>query len=147
MGDKSDAMRCDAMRYDAMIMAIFIRSQDDSMILQNALDEQSQPRDNSEQPQAYLLDLKKAYLRVSKPILWKVLDKLKMPRSIVSKLQDLYEFTEYNVRRHEKDSSHFFPQRELREGCPTSAVTFNVLHRAVMRVVTEMRKRRLMKTD
>ena len=28
----------------------FIRIQEDSMILQNALDEQSQPRDNSEQP-------------------------------------------------------------------------------------------------
>ena len=68
------------------------------MILQNALDEQSQPRDNSEQPRAYLLDPKKAYPRVSKPILWKILDKLKMPRSVISKLLDLYEFTEYKVR-------------------------------------------------
>ena len=36
------------------------------MMLLSALDEQSQPRDNSEQPQAYLSDLKKAYPRVSK---------------------------------------------------------------------------------
>ena len=56
---------------------IFIRIQDDSMILQNAPDEESQPRDNSEQPQAYLLDLKKAYSRVSRPILWKILEKCK----------------------------------------------------------------------
>ena len=76
---------------------IFIRIQEDSMISQNALDDQSQSRDNSEQPQAYPLDLKKAYPRVSKPILWKILDKLKMPRSVISKLQDLYEFTEYKV--------------------------------------------------
>ena len=119
---------------------IFIRIQEDSLILQNALDEQNEPRDNSEQPQAYLLDLKKAYPRVSKPILWKILDKLKMPRSVISKLQDLYEFTEYKVRGHERDSSSFFPQRGLREGCPTSPVIFNIFHQAVMRVATEMRK-------
>ena len=63
-----------------------IRIQEDSLILQNALDEQSEPKDNSEQPQAYLLDLKKAYPRLSKPILWKILDKLKMPRSVITKL-------------------------------------------------------------
>ena len=119
---------------------IFIRIQEDSLILQNALDEQNEARDNSEQPQAYLLDLKKAYPRVSKPVLWKILDKLKMPRSVISKLQDLYEFTEYNVRGHERDSSSFFPQRGLREGCPTSPVIFNIFHQAVMRVATEMRK-------
>ena len=99
-----------------------------------------EPRDNSEQPQAYLLDLKKAYPRVSKPILWKILDKLKMPRSVISKLQDLYEFTEYKVRGHERDSSSFFPQRRLREGYPTSPVIFNIFHQAAMRVATEMRK-------
>ena len=119
---------------------IVICIQEDSLILQNALDEQSEPRDNSEQPQAYLLDLKKAYPRVRKPILWKILDKLKMPRSVISKLQDLYEFTEYKVRGHERDTSSFFPQRGLREGCPTSPVIFNIFHQAVMRVATEMRK-------
>ena len=70
---------------------VFIRIQEDSVMLQNALDGQGQPTDCSEQPQAFLLDLKKAYH--SKPILWKILDKFKMPRSVISKLQDLYEFT------------------------------------------------------
>ena len=121
---------------------IFIRIQEDSMILQNAIDEQSQPRDYNEQSQAYLLDLKKAYPRVSKPILWKLLEKLSIPRSVISKLQDLYEFTEYKVRGQEEDSSSFFPQRGLREGCPTSPVIFNIFHQTVMRVATEMRKER-----
>ena len=40
---------------------IFIHIQKDSMILPNAQDEQSQPRENSEQPQGYLFYLKKAY--------------------------------------------------------------------------------------
>jgi len=124
----------------ADVTQIFIRIQEDSMILQNALDEQSLSRDSSEQPQAYLLDLKKAYPRVSKPMLWKTLDKLKIPRSVISKLQDLYAFTEYKVRGQESDSLSFFPQRGLREGCPTCPVIFNTFHQAVMRVATEMRK-------
>ena len=78
-------------------------------MLQNALDGQGQPTDCSEQPQAFLLDLKKGYPRVSKPILWTILDKFKMPRSVISKLQDLYEFTEYKVRGQQRDSSSFFP--------------------------------------
>ena len=52
----------------------------------------------------------------------------------------LYEFTEYKVRGHERDSSSFFPQRGLREECPTSPVIFNIYHQAVMRVATEVRK-------
>ena len=119
---------------------IFIRIQEDSIMLQNALDGQSQPILSREQPQAFLLDLKKAYPRVSKPILRKILEKLKMPRSTISNLQDLYEFTEYKVRGHERDSSSLFPQRGLREGCPTSPVIFNIYHQAVMRVATEVRK-------
>ena len=117
---------------------IFILTKEDSMILQNVLDEQSQPRDNNEKPQAYLLDLKKAYPRVSRPILCKILEKLKMP--ITRKLQVLYEFTEYKVRGQEGESSSFFPQRGLWEGCQTSQVIFNLFHQTVMRVATEMRK-------
>ena len=48
---------------------IFICIQEDSIMLKNALDGQSQPILSREQPQAFLLDLKKAYPRVSKPIL------------------------------------------------------------------------------
>ena len=54
----------------------------------------------------------KADPRLSKPILWKILDKLKMPRSHISKLKDLYEFTEYKVREHERDSSNFFHKED-----------------------------------
>ena len=39
---------------------VFIRIQEDSVMLQNAIDGQGQPTDCSEQPQASLLDLKKA---------------------------------------------------------------------------------------
>ena len=52
---------------------IFIRIQEDSIVLQKALDGQSEPGDNSEQPQAYLLDPEKACPRVSRSVLWKIL--------------------------------------------------------------------------
>ena len=63
-----------------------------------------------------------------------------MPRSVIIKLQDLYEFTEYKVRGQEGDSSSFFPQRGIHKGCPSSPVIFNRFHEAVTRVATEMRK-------
>ena len=63
-----------------------------------------------------------------------------MPRSTISKLLDLYEFTEYKVRGQERDSSSFFPQRGLHEEYPTSPMTFNIYHQAVMRVATEVKK-------
>ena len=65
---------------------VFIPIQEDSVMLQNSLDGQGQPTDCSEQPHDFLLDLKKACPRVSKPILWKILDKFKRPRSVISKL-------------------------------------------------------------
>ena len=51
-----------------------------------------------------------------------------MPKSVMSKLQDLYEFTEHKVRGQERGSSSFFPQRGLHEGCPISPVIFNIFH-------------------
>ena len=51
---------------------IFIRIQEDSIMLQNALHGKRQPTLSSEQPRAFLLNLKKAYPIVSKPMLWKI---------------------------------------------------------------------------
>ena len=65
-----------------------------------------------------------------------------MPRSVISNLQDLYWFTVYKVRGQERDISNFFPRRGLHEECPTSPVIFNRFHQAVVRIATEMRKRK-----
>ena len=42
---------------------------------------------------AILLDLKKAYPRVIRPILWAIMEKYRLPSKVIEKLKDLHEFT------------------------------------------------------
>ena len=88
---------------------------------------------------AILLDLKTAYPRVSRPILWAILEKYRLPNKVIDKLKDLHEFTSYRVRGEERDSTKFIPQRGLREGCATSPVIFSIFHQAVIRVAENER--------
>lgn len=84
-------------------------------------------------PTARLLDLRKAYPRVSKPALWMLLERYGMSGKCLETIMDLHETTEYKVRGREGTSEGWKPARGLREGCSTSPVLFNVYHQAVMR--------------
>ena len=93
-----------------------------------------------EWPEARLLDLEKAYPRVSKPALWQLLDRYGMKGKCLETLMDLHEGTEYRVRGMEGMSEGWIPARGLREGCSTSPILFNIFHQAVMRQATERRE-------
>ena len=71
---------------------------------------------------------------MSRPILWAILEKYRLPNKVIDKLKNLHEFTLYRVRGEERDSTKFIPQRGLREGCATSPVIVNIFHQAVIRV-------------
>ena len=86
-----------------------------------------------EWPVARLLDLRKAYPRVSKPALWGLLERYGMKGRCLESLIDLHECTVYKVRGKEGMSESWMPARGLREGCSTSPILFNVYHQAVMR--------------
>jgi len=86
-----------------------------------------------DQPCATLLDLKKAYPRVNKPILWAILKKWGVPERILRTLKGLHEATEYSVLGKDGESQSWMPERGLREGCATSPVLFNVYHAMAMR--------------
>ena len=116
---------------------IFVRIQEDVKVVRN-MEEISNEREERKE-MAILLDLKKAYPRVSRPILWAVLEKYRLPNKVIDKLKDLHEFTSYRVRGEERDSTEFIPQRGLREGCATSPVIFNIFHQAVIRVAEKER--------
>ena len=95
-----------------------------------------------EWPVARLLDLRKAYPRVSKPALWLLLERYGMKGKCLESLMDLHECTEYKVRGKEGMSDAWMPARGLREGCSTSPILFNVFHQAVMRQAEETRGER-----
>ena len=116
---------------------IFVRIQEDMKVVRN-MEEISKEREERKE-MAILLVLKKAYPRVSRPILWAILEKYRLPNKVIDKLKDLHEFTSYRVRGEERDSTEFIPQRGLREGCAMSPLIFNIFHLAVARVAEKER--------
>ena len=86
-----------------------------------------------------LLDLEKAYPRVSKPALWMLLERYGLKGKMLETLVDLHSTTEYKVRGKEGMSSAWVPARGLREGCSTFHILFNIYHQAVMRQAGEAR--------
>ena len=91
-------------------------------------------------PIATLLDIKKAYPRVNRPILWSMLRKYGMREESIRILKGLHEETEYRVKGKNENSDAWRPLRGLREGCATSPILFNVYHSAAMRQAAEKRQ-------
>ena len=84
-------------------------------------------------PVATLLDVKKAYPRVSRPIPGNVLRKYGMTEECIRIPRGLPKEKECSVRGREENSDSWRPLRGLREGCATSPVLFNIYHSAAMR--------------
>ena len=101
---------------------IFVRIQDVKVI--RNMEEINNEREERKE-MASLIDLKKAYLRVIRPILLAILENHRLPNKVIDKRKDLHEFTSYRVRGvGERDSTKFIPQRGLPEGCAMSPVIF-----------------------
>ena len=122
---------------------ILVRIEEDVEDLNKRRRRQGRMEENGDgDPVARLLDLRKAYPRVSKPALWMILSKYGLSGTFLDTLKDLHETTAYMVRGREGDSSSWYPERGLREGCPTSPTLFNIYHQAVMRRAEEERRAR-----
>ena len=87
------------------------------------------PDNHSSDPEARLLDLRKAYPRVNKPVLWEMLRRNGMQGDFLNSIIDLHEATKYQVKGKEENSLECLPERGLREGFSTSPCLFNVYHR------------------
>ena len=91
-------------------------------------------------PSARLLDLTKAYPRVNKPALWRLLERYGLEGDFLRLLREMHETAEYVVRGKEVNSDSWKPERGLTEGCPSSPDLFNIYHQAPMRIAEKARK-------
>ena len=119
---------------------VIIRMKEDADDLRKRREQQNLPIEESTDPTATLLDLRKAYPRVNKPALWEMLRRYGMDGSFLNSLMDLHEATKYRVKGMEGESDEWTPERGLREGCSTSPCLFNIFHQVVMRIA-EIEKR------
>ena len=126
-------------RSTADVVQVMQRIQEDVVDCKRRVNDGASDTNEDEWPCARLLDLRKAYPRVSNPALWSLLERYGMKGQCLETLVDLHEMTEYRVKGSEGLSEGWMPVRGLREGCPTSPILFNIYHQAVMRQALEAR--------
>ena len=120
---------------------IMYRIQEDAIDLRRRKERAGEVINGDEEPAARLLDLQKAYPRVNKPALWRLLVRYGMGNKCLRVLQDLHETTEYKIKGRDGESEPWIPERGLREGGATSPPLFNIYHQAPMRLAKEERER------
>ncbi|CAJ1396225.1 unnamed protein product [Effrenium voratum] len=86
-------------------------------------------------------DLEKAYPKVARHALWKLLEMKGCPPGFLGVLKALHDHTASHVRFDGGTSAEFVPDRGLREGCPSSPVLFNLYHHGIMEVFRARRAR------
>ena len=79
-----------------------------------------------------LFDIEKAYPRVSRDTLWKLMLTKGAPREVINTCKALHEGTNYQDRIHAGSSNIYQADKGLREGCPSSPPLFNLYHHAVL---------------
>ena len=115
---------------------IFVRVQEDAKVARN-MEEINNKREERKE-MAIFLDLKKAYARVSRPTLWAILEKYRLPNK--NKQKGLHESTSCRVGGGGETRYGVHPtERILREERATPPVSFNILHQAVIRVAERER--------
>ena len=92
-----------------------------------------------DRPGAVLLDTTKAYPRVNRPLLWKVLENLGMTKKVLDLMKGLHGETKYRIRGREGLSEAWQHERGLREGDATSPILFNLYHDQSMKLASETR--------
>ena len=75
-------------RSTAGAMQIFVRIQEDVKVVRNMVEINNEREETKEM--AILLDLKKVYPKVTRPILWAILENYRLPNKVLDKLKDLH---------------------------------------------------------
>ena len=109
------------------------RSVDDALqVTRRLVEEGTSSMDTGEVMLVRLFDIEKAFPRVSRDSLWRLMKIKGASNEFISVCQALHEHTEYQVRVYQGVSAMYRVDKGLREGCPSSPPLFNCYHAAVM---------------
>ena len=129
-------------RATADVTQIMVRIQEDTVDLRKRMAAAGEELAEDDKPAARLLDLRKAYPRINKYIMWRILEKYGLGEKCLRTIKNLHETTVYRVKSKEGESEPWTTERGLREGCPSSPILFNIYHQVPMRLATKRRKRK-----
>ena len=113
--------------------------EDALQVTRRVVEQVSRGRPEDEVVYLCFFDIEKAYPRVCRAGLWELLRIRGCDERMISVCRALHEWTEMKVRVEGGESRGYYPERGLREGCPSSPPLFNVYHDAVME---DFRRRR-----
>jgi hypothetical protein len=81
-------------------------------------------RDNSEELIITFLDIKKAYDRVNRSILWERMEKIGLPKDLIQLIKRIYEGSNYTYQLGKIETDKVKSYRGLKQGCPMSPLLF-----------------------
>lgn len=85
----------------------------------------------------FFMDLKAAFDRVDRKVLWEVMEKRGIRKGLIERVKEIYESTTGAVRWQDGRSEWFWIEKEVRQRCPLSLLLFSIL---ISDVEEEMRK-------
>ena len=75
---------------------------------------------------ALFVDLKAAFDRLDRKILWEMMRKRKINEDLIQRVEEIYEETRCVVKIGEEVSKEFWVEKGVRQGCPLSPTLFNI---------------------
>lgn len=75
---------------------------------------------------AVFIDLKTAFDKVDREILWRTLEGKRIDKEVIWKIKKIYEGTEATIRTEDGFSKAFSSKKAVRQGCVLSPILFNM---------------------
>jgi len=88
----------------------------------------------------FFIDLKAAFDKVDRKILWKIMKEWRIRRGLIERVKKIYEQTKNAVRVHGNTTNWFGTRKEVSQGCPLNLLLFVVV---ISDIEEEMKKRQV----
>lgn len=98
----------------------------DNIFVLNHIIQKVGEKDKGERIFAFFADLKSAFDKIDRQILWKTLKDMKIDEGTRRRLEKIYEETEVTVRTGQGLTEGFWTEKGVRQGCVLSPLLFNL---------------------